>query len=103
MNEQKPLSGERKGTLFTRSGNPWGYDTSMLSDFPDEKEILLEPERNLDMGEVYEFRVRCKLSDASLSLSIPTKRRMGQKKLLVLFKSEKEKMTSATFWEEIRR
>ena len=29
------------------SGKPWGYDISMFSDFPDEKEILLEPERKL--------------------------------------------------------
>ena len=39
--------GESESTLFTISGKPWGYDISMFSDFPDEKEILLEPERKL--------------------------------------------------------
>ena len=43
---------ERKGTLFTISGKPWGYDISMFSDFPDEKEILLEPERKLKITSV---------------------------------------------------
>ena len=44
--------GERKGTLFTISGKPWGYDISMFSDFPDEKEVLLEPERRLKITSV---------------------------------------------------
>ena len=39
--------GENEGTLFAISGKPWGYDISLFSDYPDEKEILLEPERKL--------------------------------------------------------
>ena len=35
------------GTLFTLSGEAWGYDISLFSDYPSEKEILLEPERKL--------------------------------------------------------
>ena len=38
---------ETGGTLFYVSGNLWGYDISVFSDFPEEKEILLEPERKL--------------------------------------------------------
>ena len=38
---------ETGGTLFVVSGNPWGYDISVFSDFPEEEEILLEPERKL--------------------------------------------------------
>ena len=48
----KAFVGESEGTLFTLSGKPWGYDISMLSDFPDEKEILLEPERKLKITSV---------------------------------------------------
>ena len=44
--------GKTKGTLFTISGKPWGYDISMFSDFPDEKEIILEPERKLKIKSV---------------------------------------------------
>ena len=39
--------GNVKSTLFVVSGNPWGYDISVFSGFPEEKEILLEPERKL--------------------------------------------------------
>ena len=48
----KTFFGESEGTLFTVSGKPWGYDISMFSDFPDEKEILLEPERKLKITSV---------------------------------------------------
>ena len=41
------------GSLFTVSGNPWGYDISVLSSFGDEKEILLEPERKLRVTSTY--------------------------------------------------
>ena len=37
----------RESTLFVVGKSPWGYDISVFSDFPDEKEILLEPERKL--------------------------------------------------------
>ena len=39
--------GKTGGTLFVLGGEVWGYDISVFSDFPDEKEILLEPERKL--------------------------------------------------------
>ena len=42
----------REATLFVVSGNPWGYDISVFSDFPDEEEILLEPERKLRVTSV---------------------------------------------------
>ena len=41
------------GTLIVLGGNPWGYDISILSDFPGEKEILMEPERKLRVTNVY--------------------------------------------------
>ena len=44
--------GDRESTLFVVSGNPWGYDISVFSDFPEEKEILLEPERKLRVTSV---------------------------------------------------
>ena len=43
---------ENRGTLFTLGGEAWGYDISMFSDFPDEREILLEPERRLRVTSV---------------------------------------------------
>ena len=48
----KAFIGERKVALFTISGKPWGYDISRFSDFPDEKEILLGPERRLKITSV---------------------------------------------------
>ena len=48
----KTFIGESEGTLFTVAGKPWGYDISMFSDYPDEKEILLEPERKLKITSV---------------------------------------------------
>ena len=30
------------GTLFVLCGSPWDYDISLFSDFPEEKEILVE-------------------------------------------------------------
>ena len=44
--------GEGAGTLFTVSGKAWGYDISMFSDYPDEREILLEPERRVRVTSV---------------------------------------------------
>ena len=44
--------GKTGGTLFVVSGNPWCYNTSVFSDFPEEKEILLEPERRLRVTNV---------------------------------------------------
>ena len=37
---------------FVVSGNPWGYNISVFSDFPEEKEILVEPERRLSVTSV---------------------------------------------------
>ena len=44
--------GKSEGTLFAVSGKAWGYDISTFSDFPDEKEILLEPERRFQVDSV---------------------------------------------------
>ena len=41
-----------EATLFVVSGSPWGYDISVFSDFPEEEEILLEPERKLKVASV---------------------------------------------------
>ena len=43
---------EDKGTLFVLSGSAWGYDLSLFSNFPDELEVLLEPERKLNIKNV---------------------------------------------------
>ena len=48
----KTFVGAYKATLFVVSGNPWGYDISLFSGFPEEKEILLEPERKLKVTSV---------------------------------------------------
>ena len=45
--------GTTGGTLFVLSGKPWGYDISVFSDFPGEKEILMEPERKLRVTSVF--------------------------------------------------
>ena len=42
--EKESTSREAKGTLFIIS-NAWGYNIQPYSLFPDEEEILLEPER----------------------------------------------------------
>ena len=39
-------------TLFIVCGKPWGYDVSTFSNFPEEKEILLEPERRFRITNV---------------------------------------------------
>ncbi len=61
-----------QGTLFTLSGEAWGYDISMFSDFPDEKEILLEPERKLKIMSVNNkegiISVNAKILDTPLVL-----------------------------------
>lgn len=41
--------GEDDGTIFVLNGETWGYYISVLSDFPEEKEVLLEPERKLSI------------------------------------------------------
>ena len=42
----------KSGTIFSLSGNIWGYDITVLSYFPEEGEILLEPERKYIIKEV---------------------------------------------------
>ncbi len=39
-------TGRCEGTLFIIRGTPWGYNIQPFSCFPDEREILLEPEIN---------------------------------------------------------
>ena len=47
------MEGSSKGTLFTISGgNSWGYDVHAFSDYPEEKEILLEPEAKVKVTKV---------------------------------------------------
>ena len=43
--------GKAKGTLFV-IGKAWGYDIQPYSLFPDEEEILLEPERQFHVVSV---------------------------------------------------
>ena len=40
------------GTLVTLGGSSWGYNISVFSDFPEEEEILLEPERTFNISSV---------------------------------------------------
>ena len=42
----------KSGTIFSLSGNIWGYDITVLSHYPKEEEILLEPERKYIIKEV---------------------------------------------------
>ena len=43
----------KTGTVFSLSGNIWGYDITVLSYYPKEEEILLEPERKYIIKEIY--------------------------------------------------
>lgn len=41
-----------EGTIFViRGKNTWGYDVSSFSDYPDEAEVVLEPERRMLVSE----------------------------------------------------
>ena len=42
-----PATGKCEGTLFIIHGTPWGYSIKPFSCFPNEEEILLEPEIDL--------------------------------------------------------
>jgi len=47
-------TGKCEGTLFRIRGQVWGYDVQPFSFFPDEEEILLEPEIDLKVVSVSE-------------------------------------------------
>ena len=42
----------KTGTIFSLSGNIWGYDITVLSCYEKEEEIILEPERKYIIKEV---------------------------------------------------
>jgi hypothetical protein len=42
-----PVTGSCEGTLFIIHGTPWGYNIQPFSCFPEESEIILEPEIDL--------------------------------------------------------
>lgn len=52
MKASQDLIGENEGTLFMVGGDVWGYNISAFSDFPEEEEILLEPERRMSITNV---------------------------------------------------
>lgn len=68
----KRLVGDGVGTLITLNGETWGYNISMFSDYPDEREVLLEPERQLRVSSVARegdlTAVNARLLDAPLVL-----------------------------------
>ena len=62
----------KNGTIFTLTGNIWGYDITLFNIFK-EKEILLEPERELIIKETIPpvngiVYVRCKILDTPVVL-----------------------------------
>ena len=62
----------KKGTIFTLTGNVWGYDITLFNVY-NEKEILLEPEREFFIKESLPpvngiIYVRCKILDTSIVL-----------------------------------
>jgi hypothetical protein len=62
----------KTGTLFSYSGNNWGYDINLFNVF-NEHEILLEPERVIQIKSIEPelnkiIRVRCKILDSPLVL-----------------------------------
>ena len=68
----KDENDNKTGTIFTLKGNIWGYDISLFNVF-NEKEILLEPERQLLIKESLPpinnvIYVRCKVLDTPLVL-----------------------------------
>ena len=53
LNIIKRFVSSNNSTLFILSGDAWGYDISVFSEFPEEKEILLEPERQIKITKVF--------------------------------------------------
>ena len=72
LNKHPLYENMKYGTIFTLSGDFWGYDISFFNLYP-EKEILLEPERKFLIDEVMPMndiiRVRCILEDTPIVLS----------------------------------
>ena len=68
----KDKNDNKTGTIFTLTGNIWGYDITLFNVF-NEEEILLEPERKLLIKESIPpinnvIYVRCKVLDTPLIL-----------------------------------
>ena len=66
-------SSNKSGTIFTLTGNIWGYDITLLNYF-GENEILLEPERKFLVNEVLPpingiIHIRCNIQETPLVLS----------------------------------
>ena len=61
----------KSGTIFRLEGDIWGYDITLFSKF-DEKEILVEPERNIIVKEAEELNeiinITCEISKTPLVL-----------------------------------
>ena len=81
------INKNKSGTIFTLTGNVWGYDISLFN-VCHEKEILLEPERKIIIKEFIPpindiIYVRCKiLEDTSLVLeNIFNKKNINNNKL----------------------
>ena len=66
-------SSNKSGTIFTLTGNIWGYDITLLNYF-GENEILLEPERKFLVNEVLPpingiIHIRCNIQETPLVLT----------------------------------
>ena len=53
LGKKSPTDNYKRGTIFSLSGNIWGYDIKLFSCYPKEEEILLEPERKYIIKEIY--------------------------------------------------
>ena len=63
----------KRGTVFSLSGNLWGYDIAVLSYYEKEEEILLEPERKYTIEEIFPnvndiITIRGKMKDTPIVL-----------------------------------
>ena len=63
----------KSGTIFTLTGNVWGYDITLFN-YYNEKEILLEPERKYKIDEILPpinniIHIRCDFQDTPLILN----------------------------------
>ena len=63
----------KSGTIFTLYGDVWGYDITLFNYF-NEEEILLEPEREFLVEQIYPpinevIHIRCKVEKSPLVLS----------------------------------
>ena len=67
----------KSGTIFTLTGNVWGYDITLFN-YYNEKEILLEPERKYKIDEILPpinniIHIRCDFQDTPLILNMTLK------------------------------